>query len=76
MARCRICGNDYLPEVHDIDGGPIDPAEPCWCGEMADASPWEWDRWRGLFNWTRYRLANLLFYLATKVSGTKETEHG
>lgn len=54
---CTICGTEYFRESE------IDPAEPCWCGQMGDVSPWQWDRWRGLRTAARYRTAMLLYQL-------------
>ena len=55
MRRCSICGTDYYSQSY------YEPAEPCWCGEMAHGSLWEWDRWRAYRKWVRYHLAQLCF---------------
>jgi hypothetical protein len=55
---CRICRQEYVAQTL------YEPAEQCVCGEMADVSPWAWDRWRGLLNAARYRVAARLFDLA------------
>lgn len=50
VRTCRICLVEFVPESE------IDPSEPCWCGQMADCSPWRWDRWAGVRNAIAYRL--------------------
>ena len=52
---CRVCMTPFFRQSE------IDPAELCWCGQMADCSPWQWDRWRGLKNAARYRVAMWLY---------------
>ena len=58
---CRICGDEGWRQTH------MEPAEPCPCGQMADCSPWDWDRWRGVRNRLRYVLAGWLIYRAGRI---------
>lgn len=63
MARvCSICRGPYYRQSE------TDPDETCVCGQMASGTPWQWDRWRGIRNWLRYKIADGLFLLVTKLT--------
>lgn len=59
---CRICGEQGFSQTY------TDPAEPCWCGEIASCSPWAWDRWRGVRKWLRYRAAKALMQASLRLT--------
>lgn len=61
MARCTICDTTYYRQSE------IDPAEQCGWVEMADCSPWKWDRWRGVVKWARCRVAGWFMAIATRL---------
>jgi hypothetical protein len=55
---CVICGTEFYRET------ALEPAEPCWCGQMADGSLWGWNRWRAYLDRARYWLAYRLNLLS------------
>lgn len=61
MSMCRICHTEYYRETS------IEPAEPCFCGDMANCSPWDWEGWRGVYRAFRFRLAFWVSILAEKL---------
>lgn len=54
--KCAICNSDFYHMSYD----PPDPGEPCWCGQQATGRLREWNGWRAVFDWGRYRLASKL----------------
>ena len=50
MPICVICKTIYYRESE------IDPAEPCYCGDMANGPLWDWGRWRAYRWWLWYLL--------------------
>jgi len=58
VAICSVCRTEFYRESE------IDPAERCWCGDMATGPLWEWDRWRAYRLAVRYRAAQALIRLS------------
>jgi hypothetical protein len=57
---CVVCDEEFYPQSN------LEPAEPCWCGEMArGASAWDWDRWRGVKKRLRFKLARRVIAFAS-----------
>lgn len=58
MPTCRICGEHFYRQTE------IDPAEPCWCEQMASGSLRDWNGWRGyrdrFYYWLRRRWVNVV----------------
>jgi len=64
---CALCKTEFFRQSE------FEPAEPCWCGQMADCGPWQWDRWRGVTTAARFRLAMSLYRLGDYITQRSPT---
>lgn len=62
MRICTICREPFYRQTE------IDPAESCFCGAMADGTPWAWDRWRGVYNAVLYWIARQCYALGNCIT--------
>ena len=62
--KCKICLTEYYLEEYDTPN----PAEPCWCGEMCNCSPYEWNGIHGVLKYIRYRLAEFILNQSNKIA--------
>lgn len=58
---CIICKQDYWR------GNYEEPPEPCWCGEMASGTLWNWAGFDSYLKWSKYCMARFCFWLGSKI---------